>query len=115
MPIQVVTWRSVVRGATPVMAAQPRTVDARESYKGTRSVRFPELRARVDCPVYARQAMQPGTVLDGPVLIEEAECTLVVGPHATVTVDASRMLRIALRPVGNVVAENDRVLAGAGA
>ena len=98
MPLQVVTWRSVVRGATPTMAAQPVAAVAHgTSYKGTRSVRFPECAARVECAVHARSALQPGVMLQGPVLIEEAESTVVVGPNATVTVDSTRTLRIALR------------------
>ena len=97
--LQVVTWRSVVKGPAPTMAAQPvsSSIDG-VSLKGTRSVRFPELATRVDCPVHARSSLRPGMMLDGPALIEEAESTVVVGPGACIAVDATRTLRISLRP-----------------
>jgi len=43
-----------------------------------------------------------GDVLTGPVLIEEAESTIVIGPRATVVVDAALTLRVTLAPAGDV-------------
>jgi N-methylhydantoinase A len=40
-----------------------------------------------DWPVYDRYALQPGTVIDGPALIEEHESTVVVGSGDRVVVD----------------------------
>ena len=98
VPLQVVTWRSVVRGPSPTMSAQSGAPPAGgTSRKGMRSVRFPENSRRVDCAVHARSSMRPGELLEGPVLIEEAESTLVVGPEASVEVDATGILHIAMR------------------
>jgi len=97
MAVQIVTWRTVISGPSPVMVTTPSVAtNARASQKGTRSVRFPELASRIACPVHDRNALASGSVLTGPVLIEEAESTVVVGPHATVLVDAARTLRVSL-------------------
>ncbi len=97
MAVQVVTWRVVVSGPTPVMSSpRSRATAGRGSFKGTRAVRFPELPRRVDCPVHNRAALVGGDVLTGPVLIEEAESTVVIGPGATVVVDATLTLRVTL-------------------
>mgnify|MGYP003866605529 CR=1 FL=1 len=103
MAVQIVTWRTVVSGPTPVMSS-PRSAAAtgRGSFKGTRAVRFPELPSRVDCPVHSRTALVSGDVLTGPVLIEEAESTIVIGPRATVVVDAALTLRVTMAPAGDV-------------
>jgi N-methylhydantoinase A/oxoprolinase/acetone carboxylase beta subunit len=114
MPLQVVTWRTVVRGATPAMAARPDAPDATTvTAKGTRSVRFPELASRVETPVYARAGLTPGTVIVGPALIEEAESTVVIGPRATVTVDVTGTLRVALHAAAPDVVADAATLAGA--
>ncbi|MEV7429637.1 hydantoinase/oxoprolinase family protein [Nocardioides sp. NPDC092400] len=42
---------------------------------------------RVQTPVYLRPALPPGTVIDGPAIIEEREATTVVIPDTTVRVD----------------------------
>ena len=39
------------------------------------------------CPVYSRYALGEGASLQGPVVIEERESTVVVGPDASVRVD----------------------------
>jgi N-methylhydantoinase A len=42
---------------------------------------------RVRTPVYQRSALAPGTVIDGPAIVEEREATTVVIPDTTVRVD----------------------------
>jgi N-methylhydantoinase A len=48
------------------------------------------------CTVYDRYALAPGAAFAGPALVEERESTCVVGPGATVSVDAFRNLVIDL-------------------
>jgi N-methylhydantoinase A len=64
--------------------------------KGERPAYFPEASAYVNCPVYDRYQLAPGTVLSGPAIIEERESTVVVGPGAGVEVDVHRNVVIAL-------------------
>lgn len=54
--------------------------------KGSRRAYFPGRGGIVDCPVYARERLLPGTLIEGPALIEEAEstCLLDAGDRARV-------------------------------
>jgi N-methylhydantoinase A len=97
MPLQVVTWRTVVRGPVPSMTARPATGSVTGTTRTrSRMVRFPELADRVETPVYARASLRAGTAVEGPALIEEAESTIVIGPSATVRVEDAGTLRIVL-------------------
>ena len=42
----------------------------------------------VETPAYERSLLTPGTTFPGPAVIEEEDSTAVVGPGATVVVDA---------------------------
>ncbi|MGI9386278.1 MAG: hypothetical protein ACR2OX_02495, partial [Methyloligellaceae bacterium] len=56
--------------------------------KSSRKVYFPEHGDFVDTPVYAREMLPGDATLSGPAIVEESESTLVVGPNATIRVDA---------------------------
>ncbi|NIQ39442.1 MAG: hydantoinase/oxoprolinase family protein [Proteobacteria bacterium] len=59
------------------------------------SVYFKEKDGFVECPVYSRDDLNPGTKLDGPVLIDEVSSTTLVPPDSKVEIDG----------YGNVVIE----------
>ena len=61
-------------------------IDSGPRRKGLRKVYFPES-GFVDCPVYNRYALMPGTTLHGPAIIEERESTVVAGADARIFVD----------------------------
>jgi N-methylhydantoinase A len=61
--------------------------------EGTRPVYFPEAAGFTETPVHRREALGVGHSLTGPVVIEEAGSTLIVGPGATASVS----------PTGNIV------------
>ena len=67
-----------------------------EPIKGKRNTYFPELERFDEVSVYDRYALTAGTSIPGPVLIEERESTLVVGPGATVAVADSLDLVVRL-------------------
>jgi N-methylhydantoinase A len=69
-----VVWSKPVRGVG----------DAR---KGSRRVYFPESAGFVDCPVYDRYRLGPGTPVRGPAVIEEQETTAVLLPDDEARVD----------------------------
>ena len=60
---------------------------AENSLKGVRQAYFPET-GFTEARVYDRYALQPGDALQGPAVVEERESTTVIGPGATVSVDA---------------------------
>jgi N-methylhydantoinase A len=79
-------WRLAAR--VPVEAGElafART-EGGDPRKGEREAYFPES-GRVGAGVYDRYRLAPGARLDGPVLIEERESTVVVGPSGRVEAD----------------------------
>ncbi|HSE03822.1 MAG TPA: hydantoinase/oxoprolinase family protein [Methylomirabilota bacterium] len=96
VPLEALNWRAVVSGPRPdvlgmsadrgsAMSGPPQMKTSREAY-------FPETRGYVQTPVYDRYALGPGVRLTGPAIVEERESTTVIGPGATITVDAQRTL-----------------------
>lgn len=98
-PIQVLTWRvravesTGVHGALAEVQARAlaRPGDARI---GVRDAYFPEAGGYASCAVFDRYRLLPGSVLEGPAILEERESTTVVGPGARLEVDAYRNLVI---------------------
>ena len=66
------------------------------SLKGRRRAWVPGRGAFADVPVHDRYAMEPGTVVEGPAIIEEREATTIVPDACTLTVDAGRNLVLSL-------------------
>ena len=66
------------------------------SLKGRRRAWVPGHGAFADVPVHDRYAMDPGTVVEGPAIIEEREATTIVPDACTLTVDAGRNLVLSL-------------------
>jgi len=95
MGIEVVTWR--LSAFAPARDVDPQTIfgPGTASPHATRPVRFVRGSKAVPTPVYRRQEMGIGQVVDGPVIVEERETTCVIRPGWTVTVG----------PDGSLVAE----------
>ena len=53
----------------------------------TRKVYFDEAGGFVDCPVYERNGLRPGDVLDGPAIVEQMDATTVIPPDFGARVD----------------------------
>ena len=95
LEVEAVNWRLRASGPRPVPPAPlaaPKTSD--RARKGTRPVFFREADRTVDCPVYNRYALGDDFSCEGPLIIEERESTVVVGPRGRVTVDADLNVRI---------------------
>lgn len=103
VPVEVVSWRMVVRGPTvdiELARARPQTAEASPGVAVPKTWRKAWFEARsgfVDTPVYDRYALTPGTTFEGPALVEERESTVVVPPDASVRCDESLNLIIDLR------------------
>jgi N-methylhydantoinase A len=98
-PIEALSWRlaCVARGMDIRLggAAPSDGAKLEAAIRGRRRVLF-ETHGWQDCVVYDRYTLPPGASFAGPALIEERESTCVVGPDATVTVDAIRNLVVEL-------------------
>ena len=64
--------------------------------KGERAVYMPEQEGFVPCPVYDRYLLPAGETFSGPAIVEERECTAVIGAHAHARLDAEQNLVIPL-------------------
>jgi N-methylhydantoinase A len=89
VPVEIVSWRVVVKGPRPKASIHFSKAADRKALKGRRKVFMPEAGAFIACPVYDRYALGPGARLRGPAVIEEEESTAVVGPGAAIRVDRS--------------------------
>jgi N-methylhydantoinase A/oxoprolinase/acetone carboxylase beta subunit len=88
IPVEVLTWRVTVSAPAPQLNLRRTSAGAAGSArKGERPAFFPERRGYVSTPIYDRYALRSGERLVGPVIVEERESTLVVGPGARLEVD----------------------------
>jgi N-methylhydantoinase A len=97
--IEVVNWRLVASGPQPQITlpepdAAGRSLTA--ARKGERPVYLPEHNGFVPCSVYDRYLLPVGASFSGPAVVEERECTVVIGSHAHANVDEEQNLVIAL-------------------
>lgn len=97
--IEVVNWRLLASGPRPqVTLPSPDRPDhtLEAAHKGERKVYFPEHEGYAPCLVYDRYLLPVGKPFAGPAIVEERECTVVVGPGAQGQVDAQQNLVIRL-------------------
>jgi N-methylhydantoinase A len=97
--VEVVNWRVVAAGPQPQIAL-PSPAAAGKSLaaarKGERPVYLPEHNGFMPCSVYDRYLLPVGAVFSGPAVVEERECTVVIGPGAEARVDEEQNLMITL-------------------
>jgi N-methylhydantoinase A len=89
-PIQALTWRLRAQCPSPFIEVtyaetQPRANVS--AVKTRREAYFPEQEKFIECPVYERYRLRPGSQFLGPAIIEERESTTIVGVHSEVSVD----------------------------
>jgi N-methylhydantoinase A len=100
LAVEVVSWRVRVVAPAPVSDLR---FDALESSGGDalverRAAYFEECAGFVEVPVFARDRLSAGiAAIAGPMLIEEAESTAVIGPSASVTADSHGNLIMSLQ------------------
>lgn len=93
--IEVATYRVGAIGTVPAAAFPSEAKagpDASSSIIGTRSVFLPEAGDRIDCPLYARDLLRPGNVVEGPAVIEQYDTTSFILPGETARVDDYRLI-----------------------
>lgn len=95
LDIVVVNARTIVTGRRDASApvAMELSTTAPQP-RGSRPVCFEEW---VETPVYAREDLRPGADLDGPMIVEQPDTTVVIEPGMRVTVDAAANLVVTIR------------------
>lgn len=85
IPIEVQNWRLLVSGPQPSVKLRREDVvdgaDPQRAVKGSRRAYFQDAGSYVDCAVYDRYRLQPGSRIEGPAVIEEQESTALIGPR----------------------------------
>lgn len=98
--VEVVNWRLVASGPQPQITLQVSESVGKSlaaARKGERPVYMPEQNGFVSCSVYDRYGLPVGETFSGPAVVEERECTVVIGPGAQASMDEERNLVIALQ------------------
>ena len=100
--IEIVNWRLVASGPQPQITLQGVTLQSAAGLslaaarKGERAVYMPEQDGFVPCPVYDRYVLPTGETFSGPAIVEERECTVVIGAHGHARLDADQNLIVTL-------------------
>ena len=98
VPLEAVNWRVVVSGPRPSLnlrAPAGGSTDAATALKGERPIYLPQEGRHVAVPVYDRYKLAPGATFTGPAVVEERECTVIVGGGQT-RIDEYRNLVVAM-------------------
>ena len=99
--VEIVNIRVAMRATAPGPGLSFEAEDGGEAEpRATRPAYFPEIRGYAETDVYARADLAAGWTIAGPAIVEEDESTLVVGPDATIRVDASGNLIVDLLDAG---------------
>lgn len=97
--VEAVNWRLAASLPAQDISLAYSVVDA-PAERTPRDVVFPDYGV-VRTPVYDRYALKPGWFCKGPAVFEERETTFIVGPEATVTIDALHNLVVKLHHAGD--------------
>ena len=96
-PVEIVNLRLVAIGRVQAPELKKRSAEEKPAAAaGHRRVYFEAFEDFVDCPIYERAGLTPGTNIDGPVIVEQLDCTTVVHPGQRLTVDEWGNLEINL-------------------
>ncbi len=96
-PVQMVTFCLAALGRVPKVSlkAHPKEgTDARNALKENRRVFLGEQKDFVDCPVYQRDLLRHGNVIQGPAIVEQMDSTTLVLPGQRASVDSYHNLLI---------------------
>lgn len=96
-PVEIVNLRLVAIGRVQAPELQrPEVGDTSPEPTEHRQVYFESFEDFVACPIYDRAGLTPGTDIEGPVIVEQLDCTTVVHPGQRLTVDEWGNLAISL-------------------
>ena len=91
LPIEVQNWRLLARSPRPSVRIRREPLvegaEAHEALKGMRAAFFQAGGGFVECPVYDRYRLRPGSRVKGPAIVEEEESTVIIGPQDEASVD----------------------------
>lgn len=94
-PVEFINVRSVHTFPLPLppLKTREKYSSLEEARRPSRQAFFPEWKGYVETPVYTRNKLPAGTEMEGPVILEQPDTTVVVYPGQRFVID----------PVGNVI------------
>ena len=95
---QVITWRltGMAEGARQRFEWGADRVGTKAAGRGQRKAFLPLQKAFADVPVYDRYSLRPGAKLQGPLVLEERECTIVAAIRSEVEILADLTVSVRL-------------------
>ncbi|WP_157017138.1 hydantoinase/oxoprolinase family protein [Mesorhizobium xinjiangense] len=95
--VQVITWRLVGRAPNTGQKFEWGDNRIRTTPAGSRSIYLPLRKAYAEVPVHDRYSVPAGTTLQGPLILEERESTIVVAVEADVTILADLTVSVTIK------------------
>jgi N-methylhydantoinase A len=95
--VEIINVRLVALGQRAKLALPPLAKGGTVAKRESRSVRFDESDVEIECPVYSRDDLPPGTNFTGPALVSEYGSTTVLFPGDDLSVAPAGELVISLR------------------
>jgi N-methylhydantoinase A/oxoprolinase/acetone carboxylase beta subunit len=89
VPLELVNLRLQVHAerAARVPHFKRPVIEADDAKKGVRRAFFEDVGDYTPTPIFDRLKLQPGSILSGPIIIEEIDTTIVVPPGASASID----------------------------
>lgn len=98
-PVEIINWKVEARGPRPEISRLSFYSTGKDgrARRGAREIYLEEAGGYVECPIYNRYLLTPADRIVGPAIVEEAECTVVLGVNDVATLDLN----------GNLIADID--------
>jgi N-methylhydantoinase A len=94
-PVEIVSWRLRGIGRVPPVALPKYEPTGMPLAAALREVRKARFNGRtLSCPVYQRERLDVGVTFTGPAIVDQLDCTSVIAPGQTATVDAYKNMII---------------------
>ena len=94
-PVEIVSWRLRGIGRVPPVALPKYEPTGMPLAAAVREVREARFNGRtLSCPVYQRERLDVGVTFTGPAIVDQLDCTSVIAPAQTATVDAYKNMII---------------------
>jgi len=98
-PVEVVSYRLVSLVEVPkphLKQYEPATTNVAGALKAEREVCFSHGEGLRLCPIYSREGLFPGHVIEGPAIVEQMDSTTVIYPGQSAAIDAYRNIIISV-------------------
>jgi N-methylhydantoinase A len=88
-PVEIVSWRLRGIGRVPPVTLPRYEAAGLRLEDAVREIRKARFAGKMlDCPVYQRERLDVGVSFTGPAIVDQLDCTSVIAPQQTATVDA---------------------------